>query len=164
MPIPCLGGKVEDFPYLEGLRFPRNDQKSHKAIQKRAEGIVSQLARTTALGFVVWALIQCGSVHAQGYSRAQTPLRSYRPSPTLSPYLDYFRAPQGPLDSYHEYVRPKLNLQRTLNQQDRQLRVQSREIGALSTQWTDAQRNTTIAPTGTGAGFFNYSHFYPSLR
>ena len=123
-----------------------------------------QVARTATLGFVVWALVLCGLAPAQGYLRSQTPSRTYTPSPTLSPYLDYFRAPQGPLDSYHEYVRPKLNLQRTLNQQDRQLRVQSREIGTLNNRWMEAQRNTAIAPTGTGAGFFNYSHFYPSLR
>jgi hypothetical protein len=100
----------------------------------------------------------------QGLSRPQGRDRSYATNPTLSPYLDYFRAPQGPLDSYHEYVRPKINLRNTLTQQDRQLRAQAQGLRKLNSQWQRAQRTGTLAPTGTGAGFFNYSHFYSGKR
>ncbi len=112
------------------------------------------------------ALITCGAVaNGQGWSRPQgSSTRSGSRTPTLSPYLDYFRAPQGPLDSYHEYVRPKINLRNTLAQQDRQLRTQGQGLRTLNREWSRAKQTGTIAPTGTGAGFFNYSHFYPGKQ
>ena len=125
---------------------------------------MNQVARTAVLMLATAVAIPLGSAEAQDYSRPRGPSRSYNPSPTLSPYLDYFRAPTGPLDSYHEFVRPRMNLQKTLARQDRELRTQSRELRTLNSQWGEAQRTGTIAPTGTGAGFFNYSHFYPAMR
>jgi hypothetical protein len=125
------------------------------------------MKRTVAVIAVAltFAVLSLGDVAiGQGLSRPQAPGRSYTRPPTLSPYLDYFRTPQGPLDSYHEYVRPQINLRNTLTQQDRALRSQSRGLRALDSQWQRAQRSGTLAPTGTGAGFFNYSHFYPGKR
>jgi hypothetical protein len=117
-----------------------------------------------ATAFVL-TLVICGQdAGGQERFRPQAPSRSYSPSPTLSPYLDYFRAPQGPLDSYHEYVRPKIDLRNTLAQQDRQMRAQAQGLRALNNDWSRAQRTGTLAPTGTGAGFFNYSHFYPGRQ
>ena len=115
------------------------------------------MIRASTATAVVVAFTLCTGA-AQGQDR-------YQPrTPTLSPYLDYFRAPQGPLDSYHEYVRPRINLQNTLSRQDRQLRVQANELRALNDEWSRAQRTKTLAPTGIGASFFNYSHFYPQKR
>ena len=103
-------------------------------------------------------------VQAQGYSRSLRQGSSFTGTPTLSPYLDYFREPRGPLDAYHEYVRPRVELRETLQQQNRQLNAQARELRSLNTQWQRGRETGTLAPTGVGARFFNYSHFYPNMR
>lgn len=97
---------------------------------------------------------------------AASPPRTYpyAPGPALSPYLDYFRTPTGPLDSYHEFVRPRLQLQQRLRQQQQQIRRQAQDLRALDERIIPPQRSETTAPTGTGAGFLQHSHFYPSLR
>ncbi|MHB8901516.1 MAG: hypothetical protein ACYC6Y_22420 [Thermoguttaceae bacterium] len=125
---------------------------------------MTHVVRITTAILAAAIVMASASADAQTYSQPGRRARAYNPTPTLSPYLDYFRAPMGPLDSYHEYVRPRLELQRTLTQQDQQLRTQQREIRTLNSQWGEAQRTGTIAPTGVRAGFFNYSHFYPTLR
>ncbi len=76
--------------------------------------------------------------------------------PTLSPYLDYFRRDTGVLDPYNAFIRPRRQLQNELGaivQQERaeNVRLQNQIQGI---------RTATAAPTGTGATFFNYSHYY----
>lgn len=102
--------------------------------------------------------------YGQGFSQPGPRNRSYYRPPTLSPYLDYFRPPQGLFDNYHEFVRPKINLRNTLEQQDTQLRAQAQELRKMNNQWNRARQTGTLAPTGTGAGFFNYSHFFQTTR
>lgn len=122
--------------------------------------------RATATLALALALGLAGAAHAQRPIGPPVPPRTYpyAPGPALSPYLDYFRTPLGPLDSYHEFVRPRVRLQQQLQQQDTRLRRQAQDLRALDQRITAPQRPGEAAPTGTGATFFNYSHFYPALR
>ncbi len=125
--------------------------------------------RMIAISALAWAMGGWGML---GVALAQGPLAPagspraypYSSRPTLSPYLDYFRTPLGPLDNYHEFVRPRVQLQQQLQQQESQLRRQTQGLHELREQIMAPQRTDTVAPTGTGARFFHHSHFYPSLR
>jgi hypothetical protein len=96
---------------------------------------------------------------------AQNPRRSryspYRPSsPTLSPYLDLLRSDVGPLPNYHMYYRPRVQVRRTLEEQDLALRRQAAGMRTLGTQVGQLQGAAAIRPTGTAGTFMNYSHYY----
>jgi hypothetical protein len=94
-------------------------------------------------------VLQCCLCHAQS---------RYRP-PGGSPLprqLDYFRRDVGVLDPYNTFVAPRRQLDRSLQQlQTRQLQDEQRTSQSLS-----QMRQSTAAPTGTGATFMNYSHYY----
>ena len=97
---------------------------------------------------------------------AQGVASGYRPTtPTFSPWLNlYQRGGQGgPLDPYHQFVRPELDLRETLRQQGITNQRQGDEVSSLDQQVTqmEADRLATIRPTGAGSVFMNYSHFYP---
>ncbi len=117
-----------------------------------------------ALAWIVAVWCANMTVYAQGPGGPPYRTQPWQPGPTLSPYLDYFRRPLGPLDSYHEFVRPRRQVQQRLQQQDLQLRRQAQGLQSVQEQIARPQRPSGAAPTGTDAGFFRHSHFYPSLR
>jgi hypothetical protein len=89
----------------------------------------------------------------------------YRPAtPTLSPWLNLYQRSTGPLDPYHQWVRPELNLRETLQQQDLANQRQAVDIAAVGHQVTQLEqdRAAPIRPTGTGSGFMSLSHYYPA--
>lgn len=86
----------------------------------------------------------------------------YQPArPTVSPYLDLFRLNTSPLPNYYTYVRP-FQEQQAFNQQTtaalQQVRQGFQQSQALR------QEDQTFAPTGTGATFRNFLHYYSGLR
>ena len=86
--------------------------------------------------------------------------RTYVPRTSPLPiYLDYFRRDVGVLDPYNTFVVP----QRQLNQT---LRNQQYRINGLQQEQQSMRNglNGGLAPTGTSARFFNYSHYYPGMR
>ncbi len=86
---------------------------------------------------------------------------AYRP--TLSPYLHYFRRDPGPLGTYFSYVRPRLELQRTLAVQTADLQRQQARIQTLQGEVSQIGQSGARMPTGTGSVFMNYSHYYPTF-
>ena len=88
----------------------------------------------------------------------------YRPAkPTLSPWLNLYDRNAGPLGGYLSDVRPRLEVARSLNQQQTAIDRQGSDIQSLGQQVTEMRRDEGIAPTGTGAGFMNYAgHFQTS--
>ncbi len=90
--------------------------------------------------------------------------RSWSPSPTLSPWLDLFRADLGVLDPYNSLVRPRLELQDRLRRQQLDLARQAAGLSAMRQQMIQASRPTTIRPTGAGSVFMDYSHYYPGFQ
>ena len=90
---------------------------------------------------------------------AQTPIRRYRPpaGPTLTPYLNYYRADLSTLPSnYDSFIVPQQRLQRNLYDLARTQQADFRKVE------TDIKqvRTSAAAPTGVGASFLNYSHYY----
>jgi hypothetical protein len=76
--------------------------------------------------------------------------------PTLSPYLDYFRRDTGALDPYNAFIRPRRQLENELGQMVQQERAENTRLQ----QQIQGIRAESAAPTGTGATFLNYSHYY----
>jgi hypothetical protein len=80
--------------------------------------------------------------------------------PTLSPWLKLYSRQSGPVDNYHSFVRPELQLQDTFRRQDLLNEQQSAGMSDLKTQVTELQTGGKVRPTGAGAEFMRYSHYY----
>ena len=85
----------------------------------------------------------------------------------ISPWMNMFQRSPGPLDNYHTFVQPQLQLQNTLGQQNTALQQQSttlqqqgKTIRLLGHQ-IDNPQEAPVRPTGTSGAFMNYSHYYP---
>ncbi|PHR89742.1 MAG: hypothetical protein COA78_35680 [Blastopirellula sp.] len=103
------------------------------------------------------------------YANAQGPYRPgrYQPRPSryqspsgpaLSPYLNYFRRDVGVTDQYNAFVNPIQNQQRFNSRQ-------TQSVSGLRNQVQGIENGRNVAPsrlspTGKGATFMNYSHFY----
>jgi hypothetical protein len=95
-----------------------------------------------------------------GVARGQQ--RPYYQSPTLSPYLNLYRRDSGVLDNYHTFVRPQLELYRTLGRQDAALQRHGTDSYQLGQEASEYERTEVAYPTGTGSSLMNYLHFYPT--
>ena len=91
----------------------------------------------------------------------QIPYRTYTPpaGPTLPNQLEYFRPQSGVLDQYNQFVAPRENL---ANQLRGMMGQQNRDYQTLQNQVNQSSfvREPEAAPTGTAAGFMNYSHYF----
>lgn len=105
-------------------------------------------------------------------AEAQFPFRNpyqnsgsvYTPASSPLPiYLQYFRTDVGVTDPYNNFVRPRQELQRTLQAQQTRINYLQAEQQTLM-QDQQQGRSIQIAPTGTSSQFFNYSHYFPGLR
>lgn len=93
-------------------------------------------------------------------AKAQTPYRRYAPpaGPTITPYLNYFRRDVGAVgDPYNAFIVPR----RQLDAQVYQLNQQQQTDFQTNQRQIRQMRETTAVPTGTGAGFMFFSHYYP---
>ena len=98
--------------------------------------------------------------------------------PPLSAWLELERATTTELDSYNQYVKPQLEMERLLTAQRRETnrrmddqKTMQKEIAQLrNSQLRNLQQNqsyqlqTEATPTGKGAGYGNYLHYYPPRR
>jgi hypothetical protein len=109
------------------------------------------IAWLAILGLVFWAT----------NSRAQVPYRTYSPpaGPTLPYQLDYFRPQLGALDQYNQFIAPREDL---ANQMGRIAQRQNIDFSTVQNQLkeSDRIRESQAAPTGTAAGFMNFSHYF----
>ena len=109
------------------------------------------------------------SVFAQGFGYS-----NYGSRPTLSPWLGLSNRPTGSLDPYNQYVRPQLEMQRTLGVQQSQINQQGmvqQEMLRRSNPGVSSggQIGTHHGVQTTGgnrpaATFRNYSHYYNFRR
>jgi hypothetical protein len=110
-----------------------------------------RLATGLVFGCLVLAAAQ---VQAQGPARYVPPAGNPLPRE-----LNYFRRDVGLLDQYNAFVFPQLQmnnqLQQLAAQQQSNFRSAQRQINELKDV-----RSSTAAPTGTGATFMNYGHYY----
>jgi hypothetical protein len=99
----------------------------------------------------VIVLALCGQQAAAQFPRYQPP-----GGPVLPRELDYFRQDTGVLDNYNAFIAPRRQLDQTLKSMQAKQQTDAR----------DAQRSiallkeSVVAPTGTGASYMNYSHYY----
>lgn len=110
--------------------------------------MVSRVA--SALAGVLFTLLIAGT------ASAQVPRYVPPAGRTLPNELNYFRLDTGVLDQYNGFIAP-------LRQLDNQLRTMQNQQATdfQSNQKAISQVRTSIAaPTGVGAGFMNYSHYY----
>ena len=90
----------------------------------------------------------------------RTPPNQFGPPPAY----DLLRRPTGILPNYYQYYLPNKRLQQNLRMQENQLQRQASQVRAMQTQWqSGGQSGASMAPTGRGSSFMNYSHFYPGL-
>ena len=129
-------------------------------------------------GIVVAVLVLTAWVLSPGVVLAQSGMmrNSWFPQnnpPALSAWLELERATSTQLDSYHQYVRPQLEMERLLMAQRREMNRQSedqktiqKEISQLRDirQTQNYQVQSEASPTGKGAGYGNYLHYYPQRR
>jgi len=110
---------------------------------------VAAVVGLTALGArAVWA-------QARGPGLYEPQLR-----PTLSPWLKLYSRQVGPVDNYHTFVRPELELQGTLQRQALFNEQQRAGMSELKSEVTELQTGGPVRPTGAGGVFMGYSHYY----
>jgi hypothetical protein len=76
--------------------------------------------------------------------------------------MSLYQKQGGPLDPYHTFVQPQLQLRDTVQQQQAGLQRQSAGLSALGdyVSQTGSERNRQIAPTGVGAGFMTQGRYF----
>jgi hypothetical protein len=91
---------------------------------------------------------------------------SYTPQrPVLSPWLQLGQSNSGPLDNYHTYVQPQLQLYDTLRQQSTEIERQKIGLQNLSYEVSSPLgKQAAMVPTGQGGTFMNLGHYYGSNR
>ena len=82
--------------------------------------------------------------------------------PPLSPWLNLYNRSAGPVDNYHMYVQPALQLQNTLQGQQMGINHNTAAVNSVSDQFTSQSDAYYAAatPTGNYAGFMNQGHFF----
>lgn len=104
-------------------------------------------------------LVLCVAIFPQQSARGQR-IRSRSSTPTISPYLNLFRRDGAAVDNYNAYVRPEQQFRDAFRRQQAALDRQEVNIRSLEQDVFRFQREGSLHPTGTGAGFLNYSHYY----
>jgi len=80
----------------------------------------------------------------------------------ISPWMNMWQRQPGPLDNYHTYVQPEMQLQGVVSQQHNALMRNATGIQDLGEQMENGQKEIPVHPTGTGSVFMQYSHYYPT--
>ncbi len=109
------------------------------------------------------AVIVGGAIWCQT-ATAQIP--AYTPqTPTISPWMGLWRQDTGVLDNYHTFVRPQTELNATLQMQNAALNRQAAGLQYLNNELMQPQISPSgMTPTGQGATFMSYSHYYGGNR
>jgi hypothetical protein len=79
----------------------------------------------------------------------------------FSPYLNLFRRDTGLLNQYYNYIVPQRRLESTLQQQSSAISGLQTQVQGVRGELRQVQ-TAPIGPTGVGAGYMNYSHYYPT--
>ena len=115
-------------------------------------------ARASAWAFLILAAVTAlpSTASAQRY---QPPA-----GPTITPYLDYYRLPTGPLlDNYHDSVRTRAELQSRFDRVGTAIGQQSNRLGDLQEDVQQVHPSGAVS-TGTHSTFQNLSHYYSGMR
>jgi hypothetical protein len=80
--------------------------------------------------------------------------------PTLSPWFGLYQRNGGPLDNYHTFVRPQIDLDNTLQRHQTAIQRNNAGVASLGLELVEQGQ---VHPTGTGSVYMDYSHYYPML-
>ena len=86
---------------------------------------------------------------------------SYGGTP-LSPWLNLYQKQGGPVDNYHMFVQPDLQLRNTLQSQHLGIQRNAAAVGAVVNSLTTQAEafNAAAEPTGSGASFLNHGAYF----
>jgi hypothetical protein len=87
---------------------------------------------------------------------AQSPRYTPPAGDPLPNALNYFRRDVGVLDPYNAFVEPRRQLDRRIQRMEFEQEASDRRQQSAINQ----VRRPAAAPTGSGATFMNYSHYY----
>ena len=114
----------------------------------------------------VAAFLTVGAVLSTTHlAQAQGQATDFGSRPTLSPWFGLYQKNGGPIDNYHTFVRPRIDLNDTLQRQQAGIQRNEAGVNSLGQEMTQMQEeHAGIRPTGSASGFMNYSHFYPAAK
>jgi len=132
-----------------------------------------QIIGSVLIAIALWAALSSfQSVMAQSGRQFGTSRSNWFPQgnpSALSPWLEMERASTSELDTYNQYVRPRLEMERYLMARQREMNMQRDQQQTLQNEVTRMQIQNyqfygEASPTGKGATFRNYLHFYPRKK
>ena len=101
-------------------------------------------------------------IFAQGVGAVPSP---YGPPP-FSPWLNLYQKQGGPLDPYHMFVQPNLQLNNALQYQQADIQRNAAALGTVSDRVMSQMEaaNASPEPTGMNAGFLNHGIYFNTHR
>ena len=85
------------------------------------------------------------------------PYSPYQPArSTMSPWFNLYNTNRGPLPNYYNYVVPRQQLDRTLQQQKQAIQRQDAEYRSLQGEVAKFERKADVRPTGAASTYFNH--------
>jgi hypothetical protein len=111
----------------------------------------AQFASLT-VAILSFALFAPSSSHAQVLAPGNRP--------PLSPWFGLYQRNGGPLDNYHTFVQPRIQLDNTLQRHHAAIQRNSAGVASLGHDLSQFEEQG-VRPTGTGSVFMDYSHYYP---
>jgi hypothetical protein len=103
-----------------------------------------------ALAFLLFA----SSLHAQVLAPGNRP--------PLSPWFGLYQRNGGPLDNYHTFVQPRIQLDNTLQGHQAAIQRNNAGVTSLGRELSQFTEQDQVHPTGTNSVFMHYSHYYPA--
>ena len=111
---------------------------------------------------LAFVLLVGGTIFAQPATAQSTYLPQTSP---VSPWMGLWQRNTGPLDNYHSYVLPQMQLNSALQTQNAALGRQAAGLQNLGEAMMNQQIGPSgMTPTGQGATFMNYSHYFSLNR
>jgi hypothetical protein len=132
---------------------------------------IIHLIVATGLVSSVW-ILSAGTVFAQIGETRNSWFPQSNP-PALSPWLELKRVSTSELDSYNQYVKPQLEMERIMTAQRREMNRQMDQQKMMKKELSQVRDNqpkqdyrlmTGASPTGKGAVYGNYLHYYPQRQ
>ena len=119
---------------------------------------LTKMTRSSIMLAVIF--LASGTIFSQSAAAQYTPQRS-----TVSPWMGLWQRNTGAMDNYHTFVQPQMELNKTLQVQGSALNRQETGLQDLNYEMMQPQGNrSTMTPTGQGATFMSYSHYYGGSR
>ncbi len=113
----------------------------------------------TRFNYVLAVVLLAGGTISAQSAAAQS---VYSPAtPAIPAWMGLWQKNTGAVDNYHAFVLPQMQLNQTLQMQNAALNRQELGLQSLNSEVIQQQWNqSTIMPTGQGATYMAYSHYY----